>query len=241
VRIGEHSFQAQPGHAREVADVSGHHHEIMLQRGRGNLQIGIASTIPWSPFRPESGPSPASGRRHGVYCSNSPETHPMATRKSSCGILMYRVMYRERTGRLEVFLVHPGGPFWAARDLGAWSIPKGEPAEGEDPLAAARREFAEETGFDAGGLAEPLTPVRQAGGKVVQAWAVAGDCDPAAMRSNTFPIEWPPRSGKMREFPEADRGEWFETAAAKEKINPAQRLLVEELERRLGGLSADRS
>ena len=143
----------------------------------------------------------------------------------SAGLLMYR----RRAGALEVFLVHPGGPFWARKDAGAWSIPKGEIDPTEEPLAAARREFAEETGLTAAGAFRPLAPVTQAGGKIVQAWAVEGDLDPSALQSNTFSIEWPPRSGRQRTFPEVDRAAWFSLAVAREKINPAQAALLDEL------------
>jgi predicted NUDIX family NTP pyrophosphohydrolase len=138
-------------------------------------------------------------------------------------------MYRRRAGTLEVFLVHPGGPFWARKDAGAWSIPKGEIDPTEEPLAAARREFAEETGLAAAGAFRPLAPVTQAGGKIVQAWAVEGDLDPSALQSNTFSIEWPPRSGRQRTFPEVDRAAWFSLDVAREKINPAQAALLDEL------------
>lgn len=131
--------------------------------------------------------------------------------------------------------MHPGGPFWKNRDEGAWSIPKGEYSMGEDPLAAARREFQEETGFVVEGDFIPLIPVTQAGGKVVQAWAVAGDCDPQKIRSNTFTLEWPPRSGKIREFPEVDRAGWFDLDTARKKINPAQAMFLDELEKLLSG------
>jgi predicted NUDIX family NTP pyrophosphohydrolase len=144
--------------------------------------------------------------------------------KTSAGILLYR----RRGGALEFFLVHPGGPFWAKKDLAAWSIPKGEVVAGEEPLATAVREFAEETGFAIDGPFEPLRPVRQAGGKVVTAWAAEGDCDPAALRSNPFTMEWPPRSGRMREFPEADRAAWFPAGEARLRINPAQIALIDE-------------
>lgn len=140
-------------------------------------------------------------------------------------------MYRGWGGVLEVFLVHPGGPFFAKKDLGSWGIPKGEIDEGEDALAAARREFEEETGFKAGGAVFPLTPVTQKGGKIVQAWAVEGDCDPKNMKSNTFTMEWPPRSGRRQEFPEVDRAGWFGMDEAKRKINPAQISFLEELQR----------
>lgn len=144
---------------------------------------------------------------------------------TSAGILLYR----RRAGELEVLLAHPGGPYWAKRDLGAWTIPKGGIAAGEDPLAAARREFAEETGCDAAGEARPLTPIRQKGGKLVQAWAVEGDCDAAAIRSNTFEMEWPPRSGRMAQFPEIDRAAWFGLDEARRRILPPQVALLDEL------------
>lgn len=143
-------------------------------------------------------------------------------------------MFRRRDGALEVFLVHPGGPFWARKDAGAWSIPKGEIDPTEEPLAAARREFGEETGLAAEGRFRPLAPITQAGGKVVQAWAVEGDLDPAAVRSNTFSIEWPPRSGRQQSFPEVDRAAWFRLDLAREKINPAQAALLDELEAAAG-------
>jgi predicted NUDIX family NTP pyrophosphohydrolase len=144
--------------------------------------------------------------------------------KVSAGILLYRTR-----GALEFFLVHPGGPFFVKNDAGVWGIPKGEIGEGEDPLAAARREFEEETGFTAGGAVLPLAPVRQKGGKIVYAWAMEGDCDPEKMESNTFTMEWPPHSGRQQEFPEVDRAGWFNLNEAKEKINPAQISFLEEL------------
>jgi predicted NUDIX family NTP pyrophosphohydrolase len=147
--------------------------------------------------------------------------------KHSAGLLMFR----KRAGVLEVFLVHPGGPFFAKKDDEVWGIPKGEIHKGEDALAAARREFEEETGFKAGGEFLPLTPVTQKGGKIVQAWAMEGDCDPEKMKSNTFTMEWPPRSGRHHEFPEVDRSGWFATNEAKRKINPAQISFLEELQR----------
>ena len=148
----------------------------------------------------------------------------------SAGLLLYRF----RDGRLQVLLVHPGGPFFRNKDLGAWSIPKGEPDEGEPLLDAAKREFREETGFVVDGEYLELTAVKQKAGKVVHAWALEGDCEPVALRSNTFPLEWPPRSGKRVEFPEVDRAEFFELEKAREKINPAQSALLEELQRRVG-------
>jgi predicted NUDIX family NTP pyrophosphohydrolase len=151
--------------------------------------------------------------------------------KKSAGLLMYR----RRGGILEVFLVHPGGPFWARKDEGAWSIPKGEYETGEDPLEVAKREFQEETGFQAAGEFAPLTPRKQAGGKVVSAWAVEGNCDASAVKSNLFSIEWPPRSGRQKEFPEVDRAGWFTMAQAREKILKGQAGFLEELDGILGG------
>jgi len=147
--------------------------------------------------------------------------------KQSAGLLLYR----RRSGQLEVLLVHPGGPFWAARDAGAWSIPKGEAGPEEDLLAAARREVAEETGLAPEGPFLPLGSVQQAGGKWVHAWAVETDCDPAAIRSNSFDLEWPPRSGRVRAFPEIDRAGWFDLATAGGRIVAGQRPLLEALAR----------
>ena len=146
--------------------------------------------------------------------------------KLSAGLLLYR----RRGGALEVFLVHPGGPFWAKKDAGAWSIPKGETDPEEDHLAAARREFAEETGLQADGRFLPLTPIRQSGGKIVHAFALEGDFDPSTIQSNSFEIEWPPRSGRKRSFPEIDRAAWLSLDEARQKINPAQRALLDELQ-----------
>jgi predicted NUDIX family NTP pyrophosphohydrolase len=145
-------------------------------------------------------------------------------KKVSAGLLLYR-----RRGEIEVFLVHPGGPFWAKKDAGAWSIPKGIIAEGEEPLQAARREFMEETGFVIEGEFRPLDPVKQAGGKVVQAWAVEADCDPANLRSNRFSMEWPPKSGKTQEFPEVDRAAWLTIPEARKKILAGQVGLIDQL------------
>ena len=138
-------------------------------------------------------------------------------------------MYRRRRGGLEVLLVHPGGPFWRKKDAGTWTIPKGEIGEGEEGLAEAKGEFGEEWGFKPEGKFVELTPVKQKGGKLVRAWAVEGDCDPSQCRSNTFEMEWPPKSGKVAVFPEVDRVEWFSAEAAREKINEAQRELLEEV------------
>jgi len=147
--------------------------------------------------------------------------------KQSAGILLYR---RDASG-LSVLLVHPGGPFWAKKDLGAWSIPKGEYAAGEDPLAVAVREFEEETGVRLAGEFRPLGEIRQAGGKRVFAWALEGDLDPAGIRSNSFELEWPPNSGRTQSFPEIDRAEWFALGKAREKILASQRELIERLAR----------
>lgn len=144
----------------------------------------------------------------------------------SAGLLLYR-----RRPQLEVLLVHPGGPFWAKKDAGAWSIPKGLVAEGEEPIKAARREFTEETSIEPDGAFLPLTPVTQRGGKTVHAWAVEGDCDPSQVRSNTFSMEWPPRSGRLQAFPEVDRAAWFTADEALAHVLPAQAPLIEELRR----------
>jgi predicted NUDIX family NTP pyrophosphohydrolase len=145
----------------------------------------------------------------------------------SAGILLYR----RRDQALEVLLVHPGGPLWARRDAGAWSLPKGEYAAGEDGLAAARREFAEELGISPpDGQVLELGEVRQKSGKVVSAWALEGNLDVTALASNTFALEWPPRSGKTQEFPEVDRAQWFTLREARERVNPAQVALLERLE-----------
>jgi predicted NUDIX family NTP pyrophosphohydrolase len=145
-------------------------------------------------------------------------------KKITAGLLLYR-----RRGAVEVFLVHPGGPFWAKKDLGAWSLPKGEISEGEDLLHAAKREFTEETGFAIDGEFHPLDPVKQSGGKVVHAWAIEADCDPSQARSNLFSMEWPPKSGKTQEFPEVDRAGWFTIAAARKRILATQLGFIEQL------------
>jgi predicted NUDIX family NTP pyrophosphohydrolase len=143
-------------------------------------------------------------------------------------------MYRRSGDSIEVFLIHPGGPFWAKKDLGAWSIPKGQYEDDEAPLDAARREFREETGFDAEGVFIPLSPVKQKSGKVVSAWAVEGSIDAAAINSNMFSMEWPPRSGRQAEFPEADRAGWFSPDEARVKLNGAQVAFVDSLCAHLG-------
>jgi len=142
-------------------------------------------------------------------------------------------MYRKCDGALEFLLAHPGGPFFKGKEAGAWTIPKGEIEEGEDPLAAAKREFEEELGLKPAGTFLELTPVKQKGGKIVRAWAVEGDCNPLQIKSNTFTIEWPPRSGRTSEFPEVDKAAFFGLEEAKQKINPAQIPLLEELRTKL--------
>jgi predicted NUDIX family NTP pyrophosphohydrolase len=147
--------------------------------------------------------------------------------KHSAGILMYR----RRQKIVEVLLAHMGGPFWAKKDLGAWSIPKGEFEPGEVPLDAAKREFHEETGLTVTGEFIPLTPINLSGGKILHAWAVEGDCDASSIKSNTFMLEWPPRSGKQQAFPEIDRAEWYSLDDAQEKVTKGQRGLIEALRR----------
>ena len=151
--------------------------------------------------------------------------------KRSAGILMFR----RRGGEIEVLLMHPGGPFWAKKDAGAWSIPKGEYAQGEDALAVAKREFEEETGARPEGKFLPLGEVVQAGGKIVTAWALEGDFDPATLTSNRFELEWPPKSGRKVSFPEVDRALWLSPAEARQKILPAQRELITRLRDAIGG------
>ena len=146
-------------------------------------------------------------------------------KKQSAGILLYR--FQKKT--LEVLLVHPGGPFWKKKDDGAWTIPKGEFTRNEEPLQAAIREFEEETGQPVRGNFIPLTPAKQKSGKLVHAWAVEGALDEKNIRSNSFEIEWPPRSGKQQSFPEIDRADWFTPENAKQKINPAQAVFIDEL------------
>lgn len=144
--------------------------------------------------------------------------------KTSAGIAMYR-----RAGTaIEIFLVHMGGPFWAKKDEGAWSFPKGEYGEAEDPLTVARREFHEETGFEIDGKFVELEPIKQSG-KVIRLWAVEGDCDAAGIRSNTFSLEWPRGSGRRQEFPEVDRAGWFSPSEARQKLTQGQRGFVDEL------------
>jgi predicted NUDIX family NTP pyrophosphohydrolase len=149
----------------------------------------------------------------------------------SAGILMYRGAGEG----IEVFLVHPGGPFWAKKDEGAWSIPKGLPDKDEDPLAAAKREFHEETGFTAEGHFMLLGAFKQPGGKTVHAWAVQGDCDPSKLKSNLFEVEWPPKSGRRARFPEVDRADWFHPREASIKILRGQQPILAKLFALLGG------
>ena len=150
-------------------------------------------------------------------------------RKKTAGLLLYRI----RGSAVEVFLVHPGGPFWAKKDEGAWSIPKGEFADDEQPLSAAKREFQEETGFSMEGNFMALATLKQRSGKLVYAWALEGDCDAGAIKSNLFSMEWPPRSGKRQEYPEVDRASWFTLESAKRRIVPGQIAFLEELQQML--------
>lgn len=152
------------------------------------------------------------------------------SKKTSAGILLYRMAVNGP----EVFLVHPGGPYWLKKDDGAWSVPKGEFEADEDPLQAARREFREETGSGIAGVFIALTPLKQPSGKTVYAWAVEGDIDAASVKSNMFSMEWPPRSGNQQEFPEVDRGGWFDLSQAREKILKGQVGFLEELQEKLG-------
>ena len=144
----------------------------------------------------------------------------------SAGLLMYRI----KDGAIQVLLAHPGGPYFAKKDDESWSIPKGEPGPDEDLFLTAQREFEEETGLKPAGPFVPLKPVKQKGGKVVHAWAFVGDCDPANIHSNTFTMEWPPKSGQQKQFPETDRAEFFDLATARRKVKAAQVGLIDELE-----------
>ena len=146
-------------------------------------------------------------------------------KKKSAGLLLYR-----RRDHIEVFLVHPGGPLWANKDAGAWSLPKGEFDAGEDPLEAAKREFLEETGTAVDGEFVALSPVVQRSGKTVFAWAIEADFDPSQLKSNSFSMEWPPRSGKVREFPEVDRAAWFDIPEARNRILDGQASFIDQLE-----------
>jgi predicted NUDIX family NTP pyrophosphohydrolase len=152
------------------------------------------------------------------FSSRAKEQYDEGMAKRSAGILLFR----KRDGELQVFLVHPGGPFWRNKDAGAWSIPKGEYSESEDPLDAAKREFQEETGISVHGELISLDSIRQSSAKVVTAWALEGDCSAASIRSNTFSMEWPPRSGRTQEFPEIDRAEWFSIDEARKRVVKGQ-------------------
>lgn len=155
--------------------------------------------------------------------------------KKSAGILLYRLQNDD----WEVLLVHPGGPFWAKKDLGAWSIPKGEFDENENPLDAAKREVEEETGIKVQGDFIELTPVKQKNSKLIYAWALRGNFDAAQIKSNTFEIEWPPKSGKEKSFPEVDKAAWFNIEEAKKKITEGQLPLINEIETKLAALRAE--
>ena len=150
-------------------------------------------------------------------------------RKQAAGLLLFRRV----VGALEVLLVHPGGPLWARKDDGAWSIPKGEVEPDEEALAAARREVEEETGACPSGTFIALSPVRQTGGKIVHVWAIESDFDPASLKSNLFEMEWPPKSGNRRSFPEVDRAAWFDLETAGRKILPSQAVVLQHLQERL--------
>ena len=150
----------------------------------------------------------------------------MAKARTSAAILPYRI----NAGRLEVFLVHPGGPFWARKDFGAWSLAKGEFEPPEDPLDAARREFREETGFEVPDSLIPLEPRKQPSGKTIYAWATEAAYDPASIRSNSFQMEWPKGSGTLREFPEVDRAAWFDIEEARKRALPGQVTFLDQLE-----------
>jgi predicted NUDIX family NTP pyrophosphohydrolase len=176
----------------------------------------IDSSAPGGTCRPPAPPSVVTVKKH---------------LNVSAGLLLFR----RRSGRLEVLLAHPGGPFWQAKDVGAWTVPKGLVAAGEEPLAAARREFAEETGFHPEGPFISLGAIRQKAGKEVHAWACEGDLDTATTTSNTTLIEWPPRSGKRIRVPEVDRCEWFNSTEARIKLNPAQSAFIDRLEEALSG------
>lgn len=153
----------------------------------------------------------------------------------SAGLLLFR----RTSGQLEVLLAHPGGPFWKNKDAGAWSLPKGLVGRGEEPVVAAQREFAEETGFHPEGPFIPLGKIRQKAGKEVHGWACEGDLDAASTRSNTMLVEWPPRSGKRIRIPEVDRCEWFNPIEARIKLNPAQSVFVDRLEEAVARLAPD--
>jgi predicted NUDIX family NTP pyrophosphohydrolase len=159
-------------------------------------------------------------------------------RKHSAGILMFR---RKPTAKVELLLVHPGGPFWAKKDESSWSLPKGEFSDDEDALLAARREFQEETGATVDGDFLTLSPVKQKSGKTIFAWAVEGDWDPRSLSSNTFELEWPRGSGKVRSYPEVDKAGWFDARTARIKLHPGQVAFVDQLLHLLGITEAESS
>ena|SRR5579862_4117266 len=173
--------------------------------------------------------SPRAASREGALKGKSGQARRDGQVKRSAGLLLYRI----RPAGFEFFLVHPGGPFWAKKDEAAWSIPKGLYEAGELPLEAAKREFAEEAGLAVEGNFIPLGDFKQPGGKIVSAWLVQSDCDPGAVKSNHFPMEWPPRSGKMAEFPEVDRAAWFSREEAVAKIHRGQKPIIERALQRL--------
>jgi predicted NUDIX family NTP pyrophosphohydrolase len=173
-------------------------------------------------------------QQRAIRLNENQEGYSLMAKKRSAGLLLYR----KSCGSLQVFLVHPGGPFWAKKDNGAWSIPKGEFEEGEDALETARREFTEETSFSIDGRFVPLKAIKQPSGKVVSAWAIEGDADAAMLRSNTFRMEWPPKSGQEQEFPEVDRGGWFDLAEARRKLLPGQVPFVDELAAMIESISS---
>jgi len=154
--------------------------------------------------------------------------------KQSAGLLLFRKVSAD----IEILLVHPGGPYWATKDEGAWSIPKGEFDQNEDPLDAAKREFMEETGFAPSGEFIPLEAVRQTNSKTIHAWAIEGDFDPATLQSNTFSLEWPPKSGRQEQFPEVDHAAWFSMGAAKRKILKGQTPFLKQLQEMLGQMGS---
>jgi predicted NUDIX family NTP pyrophosphohydrolase len=173
------------------------------------------------PYRAAAGASTGQVRIEWGYLHTPQIDMP----KKSAGLLLFR----RRDSHLEVFLVHPGGPFWRSKDAGVWSIPKGQYEEGEDPLEAAKREFEEETGIQADGEFIALGQAKQSSGKVISAWAFEGDCSPAEVRSNMFSMEWPPKSGREQEFPEVDRADWFSLNEARTRILKGQAVFLDRL------------
>jgi predicted NUDIX family NTP pyrophosphohydrolase len=184
-------------------------------------QMGVTRDAEPDPQAPGTSAREASNRQRRARLRYA------APMNKSAGLLMYR---RNLEGALQVLLAHPGGPFWQARDEGAWTIPKGEYDESEPALAAAQREFTEETGFDVTPPFIELGEIVQKSGKRIAAWAFAGECEPSSLRCNTFEMEWPARSGRRQAYPEIDRAAWLELPQARRKINPAQRALLDRLE-----------